>query len=416
MNKYISDNMHTAELEQSLNESKVFPMVKDLCHRYDMRVSQRLFLARHKYDTQWHINYLEAEDFDKFNDINYNPMLDEEIKKQASEGRTMWYDEAFVMTYDGIPQAVVYYDNEDNYCFQANYYIKDRGRDSWDRRTIKSIKVSQVLKSLRKKEWSPLADTSAPTPTWKPILIQTQDVVSNYFDGNKTISSLISDYDRKLSDLTYDNREMLGELIDSLYGTKKPISHKTNEYYENVIKTLDDDKNHLKKVIGDLKEEFENGFISIGRMNMGGFLVGEVFEHFPEVTTGRYQRQFCYKLPNGKIGTHDLHRLEMAEQLDIKLGNLIMQNTQVVRNLEQLSFYDSIKPTLAMLKLKLEQWSEENKGAGATVAEEYFKTHSYNDSSNWFEDLGCYYQLNSRHHSLKGNPFLVDWLLMPKPQ
>lgn len=158
MKQLIENNMYTSELEQCLSQSKVLPMIKDLCYKYDLRVSQRLFLSRYKYDTQWHMNYLEAEDFDKFNDINYNPKLDEEVTKQAAEGRTMFYDEAFVMTYDGIPQGVVYYDNELNYCFQANYYIKDRGRDSWDRKTIRSIKVSQVLKSLRKKEWSPLAE------------------------------------------------------------------------------------------------------------------------------------------------------------------------------------------------------------------------------------------------------------------
>ena len=69
---------------------------------------------------------------------------------------TLFFNEAFVLDYQGTPQAVVYFD-EGNFCFQANYHIKDRGKDTWDRYTITSNKVSQVLKTLRRKEWKPLS-------------------------------------------------------------------------------------------------------------------------------------------------------------------------------------------------------------------------------------------------------------------
>ena len=62
MNRYIDDNMHTAELEQSLNGSEIFPMVKDLCYKYDLRVSQRLMLTKYKYDNDWQRGFAETKD------------------------------------------------------------------------------------------------------------------------------------------------------------------------------------------------------------------------------------------------------------------------------------------------------------------------------------------------------------------
>ena len=45
--KYIEEAMWTPELEKSLSESKVLPMVRDICHGYDLKVSQRR-LVRYK--------------------------------------------------------------------------------------------------------------------------------------------------------------------------------------------------------------------------------------------------------------------------------------------------------------------------------------------------------------------------------
>jgi len=55
MNRYIDDNMHTPELEQSLSQSKVLPMVKDLSYKYDLRVSQKLLLEKFKSYCSWSV-------------------------------------------------------------------------------------------------------------------------------------------------------------------------------------------------------------------------------------------------------------------------------------------------------------------------------------------------------------------------
>ena len=403
MNKYISNNMHTAELEESLSGSEVFPMVKDLCYKYDLRVSQRLMLTKYKYDNDWERGFAETEDYDKFNDINFNPTLDEQLNKDNKAGYsdniTMFYDEAFVLDYQGIPQAVVYFD-DDNFCFQANYHIKDRGRNTWDRFTVTSNKVSQVLKTLRRKKWKPLSNRD----NYQAMRINTRDMIQDFGVEGVSLSKAISNHGSAISDLTYDNKDKLSEILDNLYGNKNSISHSTNEHYAKKFEEIKNLNTRVHSIFKEVKAELDNKFTAIGMTASGGWIVGEAYEH-----------QGDYKIPNGE----DIFYAENNDNRDFKqydkqFGQLVIHKTQRVRNLEQLDFFDSLKPTLTMLKVYLQDW--ENKEDRNEVVREYFKSEygRYNDR-NWIEELGCYYSPNNVYGA-KNNPFGITWLLMAKPQ
>jgi len=403
MNKYISNNMHTTELEQSLNGSKVFPMVKDLCYKYDLRVSQRLMLTKYKYDNDWQRGFAETKDYDKFNDINYSAKQDEQFKKDNEAGYSddtpVFYNEAFVLDYQGVPQAVVYFD-DDNFCFQANYHIKDRGKDTWDRYTITSNKVSQVLKTLRRKKWKPFSNRD----NYQAMRINTKDMIQDFQVEGVSLSKAISNHQSAISDLTYDNKDKLSEILDNLYGNKNSISHSTNEHYAKKFKEVENLNTRVHSTFKEIKTELDNKFTAIGITNSGGWIVGEVYEH-----------QGDYKIPNGEdIFYAENNDCRHFKQYDKQFGQLIIHKTQRVRNLEQLDFFDSLKPTLTMLKVYLQDW--ENTEDRNEVLREYFKAEygRYNDR-NWVEELGCYYALN-HIYGAKNNPFGITWLLMAKPQ
>ena len=403
MNKYISNNMHTAELEQSLNGSKVFPMVKDLCYKYNLRVSQRLMLTKYKYDNDWERGFAETKDYDKFNDINFNPTQDEQLKKDNKAGFsddiTLLYNEAFVLDYQGVPQAVVYFD-DDNFCFQANYHIKDRGKNTWDRFTVTSNKVSQVLKTLRRKKWEPLSNID----NYKAMRINTTDMIQDFQVEGVSLSKAISNHQSAISDLTYDNKDKLSEILDSLYGNKNSISHSTSEHYAKKFKEVENLNTRVHSIFKEIKAELDSNFTAIGITNSGGWIVGEAYEH-----------QGDYKIPNGEdIFYAENNDNRDFEQYDKEFGQLIIHKTQRVRNLEQLDFFDSLKPTLTMLKVYLQDW--ENKKDRNEVVREYFKAeYGRYDDRNWVEELGCYYALNHMYGA-KNNPFKITWLLMAKPQ
>ncbi len=408
MNKYIDDNMHTAELEQSLNESKVFPMVKDLCYKYDLRVSQRLMINKYRYDFNWHRGFVGIYDnvglknYDKLNDVNFNPKLDEDFKKFENRQSELnfQYEEGFVLDYQGIPQAVVYVDHKNNFCFQANYHIKDRGKDTWDRYTISSNKVSQVLKTLRRKKWKPLSSRD----TYLAMKLDTQDMLKDFRVEGVSLSKAISNHQSAISDLTYDNKDKLSEILNSLYGSKNSISHATNEHYTQKFKETEKFSDRVHSMYKEVKAELDNKFTAIGITHSGGWIVGEAYEH-----------QGDYKIPNGEdILYAENNSCRDFRQYDKEFGQIIIHKTQRVRDLEQLDFFDSLKPTLTMLKVHLQDW--ENKEDRNETIREYFKNEygRYSDS-NWIEELGCYYQPNGIYGA-KYNPFSIIWLLMAKPQ
>lgn len=403
MNRYIDDNMHTAELEQSLNDSKVFPMVKDLCYKYDLRVSQRLMLTAYKYDNDWQRGFAETKDYEKFNDINYSARQDEQLQKDNGAGLndtiTLFYNEAFVLDYQGIPQAVVYF-VDGNFCFQANYHIKDRGKDTWDRYTITSNKVSQVLKTLRRKEWKPLSCRD----NYQAMKIDTKDMIQNFGVEGVSLAKAISEHRSAISDLTYDNKDKLSEILDSLYGNKNSISHATNEHYTRKFEETENLNTRVHSTFKEVKAELDNKFTAIGITNSGGWIVGEAYEH-----------QGDYKIPNGQdILYAENNEVRNFKQYDKQFGQLIIHKTQRVRNLEQLDLFDSLKPTLTMLKVYLQDW--EDKEDRNEVVREYFKgEYGRYDDRNWIEELGCYYADNTIYGA-KNNPFQITWLLMAKPQ
>ena len=391
MNRYIDDNMHTPELEQSLSQSKVLPMVKDLSYKYDLRVSQRLLLEKVKaYLEKASFRFIETENYDKFNDVRYNYNLE--------EGKAISLVEAFVLDYQGIPQALVYVDYEDNFCFQASYDIKDRGKDEWDRLTITSNKVSQVLKTLKRKQWSPLANRE----TYQPMKINTTDMVMDYSVEGISLKNAISNYDSAIRNLTYDHSNKLSEVLDSLYGTKSSIPHATNEHYVKEFKSCDGMHDRVKSIFKEIKPELDNRFTAIGITDSGGWIVGEAYEH----TDGDF------KLPSGEAIHYAENRSsrKLKSKFDIEFGDLVIHKTQRVRELEQLDFFDSLKPTLTMLKVKLQDW--EDKEDRNEVVRDYFKKINYNHS--WIEELGGYYIETQVWNSANHNPFGITWLLMAK--
>tara|TARA_R110002020_G_scaffold328771_1_gene544715 strand:- start:1067 stop:2263 length:1197 start_codon:yes stop_codon:yes gene_type:complete len=398
--------MHTAELEQSLNESKVFPMVKDLSYKYDLRVSQRLIIRKYRYDGSWQRGFSETKNYDRFNYINFNPKQDEELKKQeneTSDSIRYGYEEAFILDYQGIPQALVYVDDDDKFCFQANYHIKDRGRDSWDRYTITSNKVSQVLKTLRRKEWKPLGSRD----NYQAMRINTEDMVNAYAVDNVSLSTSISAYKNAINDLTYENKDKLSEVLENLYGSKNSISHATNEHYTKQFASCSNLKDRVHSIYNEIKVELDNKFTAIGITNSGGWIVGEAYDH-----------QGDFKVPNGQdtyYEENDRYARNQFKTFNIEFGNIVIHKTQRVRNLEQLDFFDSLKPTLTMLKVRLQDWKD--KEDRNEVVRDYFRNEYSNryNNNNWIEELGCYYAENTVYGA-NNNPYSITWLLMAKSQ
>jgi len=389
--QYIDDNMHTPELEQSLSQSKVLPMVKDLCYKYDLRVSQRLMIQRQNFRTTRIDRRFKPYSFDgRANDINYTPRLDRDASK------TIVYEEGYTLTFKGIPQAVVYIDEEDRFCFRSSYEIKDRGYSDWDRHTITSNKVSQVIKTLKRKKWLHHENKTIGHyrrgAGYYSQHIDTQDMVEHYEVDNKSLKKAIQDLESARYTLTKQNTKYLEEVLESLYGSKNSISHETNEHLQREMNSLDIMSQNIQSIYGEVKAEFDNGFTAIGVCNNSGWVVGDAYEIEDDNSDGN-----VFKRYRSLYGMDTRH--------------LKIQNTQQFLRLEDTGIFDSIIPTLTMLKVTLDDWVGK-KPDERKIYRDYFKNaHEYGET-NWIEDLGCYYQHNT--DGLKNSPYDMRWLLIPK--
>lgn len=109
MSRYILAGFESEELEQSLRNSDVFPLVRDMCHKFGLKV--------------------------------------------LAEAELGGLRQAFQMCLpNGMAIGKVYtHTNKDNkleYCYRTPYYKKERGSSDEDKQTLRSTKVSSLMATL----------------------------------------------------------------------------------------------------------------------------------------------------------------------------------------------------------------------------------------------------------------------------
>ena len=336
---YIEDSILSAELEESLGDSKVYPLAQELNHLYGMKVTSQVAIRKDMYGGRIQYGFC-----DKDKSLASNTTISKII------------DDGFVLSHDGIPSCVVYHD-DDVYHMYVPYIIKERGKDTWDRKTISSIKISQIIKTLTKKKFT-LRHTLSPMP-----LKYTDMAYVHGQDGK-----LLGNKKRELIDhqntLNYgsNRKEYMIALIDKVYNGAEGISHDADNFFKEYIdkanKMNQDIKSHSSIAHGDIR----NGFTAIGVTRSDGYIVGKV--------------------------SHNDSEFELTD-------------TQCLRSLDQLSYYDSLKPMLTMLKLRLED-------EGLNVDRDYF----LQGNDRWDESLGIYFT-NVTRGDCNYNPFDIRWTLLP---
>ena len=134
MKNQIYQNCYSQELENLIASSPVLPLINELFYKYGLKVFQATSIKdfyKHEYRTR----------------IEETPL----------------HDTGFYMTLDGLPYCLAYVESNDDgeltYCFKTMNYIKERGRDDDDKRTLRSKKISSLIKSIdTKKGITPLED------------------------------------------------------------------------------------------------------------------------------------------------------------------------------------------------------------------------------------------------------------------
>jgi len=221
--RYILDRFESEELEQSLKASNVFPLIRDLCHKFNLRVLAETELAGKQAFQLCHTNGMAV-------------------------------GKAFTRTND---------DSKLEYCYRTPYYKKDRGRDNDDKETLRSTKVSSLIATLGRVKAIPSIDKLIERKMNK--LVDAKDIMEK---------AMGSSY-KSASDLHPDE---IQALLCAFLGETPNGNHITIDTIkcQKVLDKYNEADRIRVKRLQEVGRFFSNPFYMIGADLFGHFIVGKV--------------------------------------------------------------------------------------------------------------------------------------------
>jgi len=226
MSRYILAGFESEEFEQSLRDSPVFPLVRDMCHKFGLKVLAEVEL--------------------ELGDI-----------KQAFQ----------MCLTNGMAVGKVYTNmNKDNkleYCYRTPYYKKERGSSDEDKQTLRSTKVSSLMATLSRVEAVITIDKLIGKKMGK--LVDAKDIMEKSM-GNS-------------GKATYElSADEIHALLCSFLGESPSSNHvavDTLKCKKVLDKYNEADRVRVKK-LEEVDRFFSNPFYMIGADAFGHFIVGKV--------------------------------------------------------------------------------------------------------------------------------------------
>ena len=344
----IANPSQASQLGKVLEESEVYPLIQELNHAYGFKVCDEIRIRSSMWDKK----------------LNYSFRNVEETDDTVS---------GYLLTLNSLPRAYVFYD-KNGYNMVCDYQIKDRGRDTWERHTITSKKISQIIKTLVKKKY----DTNTPLRG----RISLANLKSAYIVDGKSIRNWESDLSNHAYELQrHGNSHYIESLIRLHYGDKAPVSHEANQFFTEYVDKYNKLLHYKQSAEQEVMSEFQRGYTCIG--------ISMHQKHSPYYI-GELDMVYGKGFNSNDRDSHDGKAFEL-------------KNTRCVSLIEDLPFHDKIISLLTMLKLRNEDLAQTN-----TILRDYWrKSHDY-----WDEDLGiAFYNYDS--NTVSDSPFDIYWLLLP---
>jgi len=227
MSRYLLEGFGSDELEQSLKASRAFPLVRDLCHKFGLKV-----LA-------------EGET------LGGNQSFQLCLPNGMTVGKAFVRD----IDVDGSLTTV--------YCYRTPYYRKERGRNDDDKTTLRSTKVSSLIATINRVKAIP-------------------DIPKLLDKKMGKLSDAIEIMERKMGSTFKSTSELQADEIQALLCAFLGESPNGNHITIDTIKckkVLDKyneaDRVRVKK-LEEVDRFFRNPFYMIGADKFGHFIVGKV--------------------------------------------------------------------------------------------------------------------------------------------
>jgi len=223
MSRFILEGFVSDELVGNLNNDVAFPLVRELCHKFGLRV----------------LTYVQQGDIRKFQLCLPNGMaVGKAWAKMESDAKYTYY-------------------------YRSPYYRKERGRTHEDKETLKSTKVSSLMATIKRVGAVP----SIPVMNDKKLRIL-EDAIG-------LLSGAMGNSNKSSSELSADE---IQALLCAYLGETPNGNHLTIDTIK--CQKVLDKYNEADRVVARRVEEtnrfFGNPFYMIGSDEYGHFLVGKV--------------------------------------------------------------------------------------------------------------------------------------------
>jgi hypothetical protein len=226
MSRYILKGFESEELEQTIKDSRVYPLVRDLCFKFGLKV-----LAE--------------------SDITGKQAFQLCLTNGMAVGK------AFVRDIDNNGSLAT------EYCYRTPYYKKERGSSNDDKETLRSTKVSSLIATIGRVKAIPDI----------PKLLEKK--MSKLSDAVEIMQQQMGNHNKATYELSADE---IHALLCSVLGETPSGNHLTIDAIK-CKKVLDKyneaDRVRVKK-LEEIDRFFRNPFYMIGADLFGHFIVGKV--------------------------------------------------------------------------------------------------------------------------------------------
>jgi hypothetical protein len=323
MNKdYISKCMQSKELNKMVKDSKTLPLIAELHHLYGVEVMRPLGLQI-TYDER---NYEDKPPYyyEKIHNPNSSKWKDLEEQEQHDKednvtSKSELSKDCFMLGLNGVPYGAVYCTHSltsDNllFCIRLSKEVKERGTTDTDKRTLKSFKVAQIIKGIKKRDAIPLRYTP------------TRDNFTVLHEGLSK-----RDWEYQVDDVyRFNTKQMKAMFLNVI--KKEPLSHEVSQELNKTSLMIDKVNNAIEQLDKSFTHNIlESDIHLIGASNSDSLVV----------IKGAFK-----KMETWQEG--------MAPSLEY---TFIIKDQEYVKTIEDSKYFDVLASTVVMMKMAMEDKS-----------------------------------------------------------
>ena len=313
--EYISKCVQSKELNKMVKDSKTLPLIAELHHLYGVEVMRPLGLEivydERKYEDKsaYYYEKIYSPKSDKWKSMREQEQQD---KEDNVTSKSELSKDCFMLGLKGIPYGVVYCTHSlisENllFCIRLFKEVKARGTTDSDKRTLKSLKVAQIIKGIKKRD-------AMPRNGYKP----TEKDFKVLYEGKSKYQ-----WEQKTEDAyRFSNKQTKAMFLNVT--KKEPLSHEVSQELNETSLKIDEVNNAIEQLDKSFTHNIlESDIHLIGASNRDSLVV----------IKGAF---------------------EPKKVLEVNYHEFVIKDQEHIKTIEDSKYFNILASTVVMMKMAME--------------------------------------------------------------